>query len=529
MTDIVRTSDAPTLWEKPSRVGIDKVRTTVCSFLDTATTSLGRATHYESREKQQEAELKAHADMLRFDRDLYALFLALPGLTDRSGQLGLKNLLGTPRNGQSTLLTAEMEGLVLQNLVDALPPHRVLKIFDAFRYGDKDAGIRKANNARTRKLILRTILDDNRLERWAVTYRTKLRRCLIHAWGERKAGIIKAILEKSRRNRKETGILRENIDKYVCNSRLPVKDVYECVAFVLRSERGRWTLPKLEAYQAAKVSIDQGKKLTPEVLEGIRSVFHKDTPKEKVLQLTKDSMTKGQRMATQRRAKEAGVEVEMNPMDYDAVRLYLYGFEMGFSTEITDALMRKAKESAKSFPIKYGYIGILVDQSKSMEGDKTQPLRPIATALATANMLGFTAQASKIEWTNKGTDGLVSKPYGDTDLSTGLIRLLEYNVEAVYVISDGYENAPAGRFAEVVKAARDMGMEIPIYHINPVYASKSEKGVRELASGLVPTLPVQNPNAMGITILRGLLEADTVRGINALIGLSMPRLTKGGK
>src|SRR5271170_704316 len=84
-------------WSLPGLVTPAEAGRIVVSFLDAATTSLGRATHYNSREEQQRAELLAHDALLWLDRGLYAVLLALPGVTDRARQVGLKNLLGSPR------------------------------------------------------------------------------------------------------------------------------------------------------------------------------------------------------------------------------------------------------------------------------------------------------------------------------------------------------------------------------------------------------------------------------------------------
>jgi hypothetical protein len=109
---------------------------------------------------------------------------------------------------------------------------------------------------------------------------------------------------------------------------------------------------------------------------------------------------------------------------------------------------------------------------------------------------------------------------GATSLAGALLDAVATDPEAVFVLSDGYENRPAGRFAEVVSALRAMKIETPIFHLNPVFAAES-KGVRSLG---VATMPAASPEALGITFVRGMLEADPRRGIDALIALASPRL-----
>jgi hypothetical protein len=302
---------AQSAWSVPSVVTPAEAGRIVVSFLDAAATSLGRATHYNSRDEQQKAEMLAHDALLWLDRDLYAVLLALSGLTDRARQVGVRNLLSTPRDGRTGLLDEVMERRLLARLVESLPTPRALKLFESLRVGSVEDGIRKANNARTRKLILRTILGSPRLELWAVKYRSKLSRALTHAWGARTTGILRSILGKEDvlRTPRERAILRREIDRFGGPDR---EKVDLCVAFVL-GHPGR-ELPLLAAYELAKADLAAGEKLPPEVLEGIRSVYHKGVPKEEVTRITAGSLTRAQRMTTQKRAEAAGADVRMDPM-----------------------------------------------------------------------------------------------------------------------------------------------------------------------------------------------------------------------
>lgn len=504
-------------WSPPANVRPGDAGRIVASFVDAAATALGRATHYNSRDEQQKAELAAHAGLLDLDRALYALLLTLPGVLDRARQVGIKNLLATPQ-GSASRVDPLVERRTLGALLDELPPQRLFKLFEALQVGSPEEGLRKANNARTRKLVLRTILGSERIELWAIKYRSKMRAALTHAWGVRMSSILRAILAKDDAawTSKERSILHQEIDRHVS---FDLARAYACVGFVL-GNRNRMGYPLLASFEAAKSDISAGQRLPLEVLEGIRSAYHKATPKDEVLRLTAHTLTRGQRIRVQRQAEEAKVDVRMDPADYDAVRLYVYAFEMGHSEEITRALRDKARKAAQAFPARYGSIGILVDASASMLGSGEQRLRPMATALALRDVIAQLGRTRTVYagHTPAAGDDLLVRPSGDTSLAEGLMDLLEDAPEAVFVLSDGYENRPAGRFAEVVTELRGLGIETPIYHLNPVFAAESG-GVRELAPGLVPTLPAQRPESLGLSFLRGMLEADPIRGINALIGL----------
>lgn len=526
---LTRTGAELELWTPPAGLAEKDVGRAVCSFLDTATTSFGRATHYNSRLEQQKAELAAHEALMDMSRDVYSVLLALPGVTDRSVQVGMKRLLSTPRNGVSEFLSPANEREILYHMIQALPAQRMLKLLDAFRIGSEELNLKRANNARTRKLILRTVLTSPRLQLWAVKYRTKVSRALIHAWGRRLASIIREILKRDQRlwSAKEQGIVGQHVLRYAKENGTTA---LECVQFVF-GVRDRLTLPLLKAYEGAKNDLTAGKKLPPEVLEGIRSTFHSSVPKEEILKLTKNAMSQGQRMAVQKRAKAAGVEVEWDPMTQDAVKLYLYAFECGLTDpRVVEAMQTKAKKAAEMFPAHYNRVGIVVDASRSMIGDEeTQPLRPMATALAMRDMLMHVGEHGTVSYCGGDLgegplhETTLVGPMGDTALADSFVSVLntEEMPDAVFVISDGYENAPAGRFAEVLDQVRQLGIDTPVYHLNPVFAAETGR-VKELAPNEgVPTLPVQKPAQLGTTFLRGLIEAEPLRGINALLRMAL--------
>lgn len=519
-TDTLHASSAPA-WSLPDRVTPAEAGAIVASFLDAAATSMGRSTHYDTREEQESAERSAHGALLALDRDLYALLLTLPGVTDRARMGGVKNLLSIPRDERSRPIDALAERRLLRGVVGELPAQRTFKLFGGLRAGSPEEGIRKANNARTRKLVLATILSSPRIELWAVKYRARMRAALTHAWGQRTTSVVRSILAKADASwsAKERSIVRKEIDRFAA----PYKErAYECVGFVLGNENRR-SLPLIAAFAAAKRDLAAGKRLPPEVLEGIRSVYHKGAPKEDVLRITAESLTRGQRLSVQTRARDASVEVKMDPADYDPVRLYVHAFEAGMSPEIARALLDKAEKAAAGFPVRYGAIGVLVDASASMLGGFDQRLRPMAAVLALRDMLRHVGR-SRVVYAGgamSAADSMLVCPSGDTSLAEGLVDLLADAPEAIFVLSDGYENRPRGRFAEVVRELRAMGIETPIYHLNPVFAAES-KGVRELAPGQVPTLPADRPEALGISFLRAMLVADPVRGITTLVRLALP-------
>ncbi len=557
MNSITRIDD---VW---SIVGVEPARIAddVCAFLDVSTTSFGRATHYNSRDKQLQAEAAVHGRLFDISRDLYQILLSLPGTTDRARQIGMSALLGSKQNGKECLLTGTMERRVLESFVKSLPSQRMLKLFDAFRGFGNEFGAKKSNNARTRKLILRTILNSPRLELWTIKYRSKLQRILSHAWGRSLGSAIGAVAAKKRRNDKEKSMLRKHVFSYLGSNGGKVEvvnlnHVLQCIAF-LYGERDRISddMKLLQSFINAKTNISDGLKLPAEIIEGIRSTYHKNVSASELLKMRADVggiRTRYEKRVVQKRVKEAGGKVEMNPLDYDAVELYIYAFEVGADSEILKALDKKAKDAANLLPVSYDKLAIIVDASKSMEGSKEQPMRPLATTLSIRDML----QKSAIETRTLYCGGLIKdtcpsdmdmrsgfdaemrivKPAYETELAQLLLDALVYEPDAVYVISDGYENSPAGRFGDVLRKAREIGIDVPVIHCNPVFASETGS-VRALCEGIekVTTLPVRSPMAMGSGIIRGLIESDPRRGLNSILRIALTGdsplaglLTEGG-
>jgi hypothetical protein len=292
------------------------------------------------------------------------------------------------------------------------------------------------------------------------------------------------------------------------------------VGFVLGNEAGL-TLPLLRSYAEAKKSLESGRDLPYETLEGLRSTYHPQRANAEVLDLTRSQLTPGQRLAMQAKAERDGVSVDLDPDRYDPVRLYLYAFERGIEPGIEKALDRKAAEAATKFPVSFRRLGILVDASASMAGHGTQALRPMATALALRDVLAAGCQEASVRYCGGEKEGRLVRPSGDTSLAEPLVGLLSQSPDAVFILSDGYENAPAGRVAEVVDRIRSFGNETPIYQFSPVFAAESS-GVRALSPGDIPAVPINEPSGLTLALLRGMLFFEPVQAIRKLRDLALP-------
>lgn len=472
------------------------------AFLDVAGTGTGRATFYNTREEQAAAEAQAHEALFALSPEVYVALASLPGATDHARRVTIHTVL------------ARTARVPIDHLVHALPPQRLFRLFDRLRE-------QRVNNARTRRVILRSILDSDRLELWSVKYRRKMARALRHALGRRRASVLAAILAKTDRTARERAMLARELERH---SRLPAPVVHECVAFAFGKETGL-TLDLPRRYRAAKRDLAAAAGLPPEVIEGLRSTYHRDVESAAVLRLSRDSMTSGQRLRVQARAERVGVHVDFDPRRHGPVELYVYAYERGLSAEIEQALDEKAAELAARLPFLYARVGILLDGSASMAGHATQALRPMAAALATRDVLMAAADEAVVHVSSGRAGKRLVHPAGDTSLAAGLVALLRHGCDAVFVLTDGYENAPAGRFAATMDRVRELDIATPVYQVSPVFGAEAA-GLRRLAPDHVPALPVARPEAFGLALLRGLFDADPLPALEAVQRLLPKRKEK---
>ncbi len=504
----------------------EEARAAILSFMDTLAVSTGRETFYNSKEEQEKAEAAAHDAVWGLNRGLYGAMLALPAASDRSAQLGLARLLDNPRaNDDPSFLTWDEESRLVALLASRIPPQRLFKMFVQFAE-------KRINNKRTRNLILRSILGAGaKLPLWVVKYRSKVRAALRHALGSGVANGVAVMTGAVDPVGSGSARMYRYIDRYIPAGAVK-DDVYQCVAYALGAERpGGWTVPILAATTAARTDLAAAAILPVEVLEGFRSQYHKALPHARVLEIAKaaDTMTEKQKMQGQRAAKAAGVELTFDPAQADLTKLYVYALETGAMTpEVREAIRAKARRLGRSFPVRYRRIGVVLDASESMAGTKTQKWGPLAFSLAMRDVLIASAtEAGVCETTGGGPhpadpEGMLLKPEGDTSLAMALVKVLRTNPDAVYVLTDGYENAPAGRVDEILRQVRALGIKTPVYQVTSVTGAEAA-GVRRLSAEAAP-MPVSRPEAIGLGVVRAALTADVEGGIAGLLAVARPQL-----
>jgi hypothetical protein len=134
----------------------------------------------------------------------------------------------------------------------------------------------------------------------------------------------------------------------------------------------------------------------------------------------------------------------------------------------------------------------VLDDSYSTVGSTAKRQRPLAVALAAHYLLAELASDFTGLWLHHRGDPLLVHPIGATGLGDRLVDALELRPDRVVVVTDGWDNAPVGLAAEVLRvwqSTLDDG-RTEIVHLNPVYDDDTF-AVRGLAPG-VATVGVRN-------------------------------------
>lgn len=488
-------------------------------------TDMNRATHYNTIEELEAARLTIHKELFEVDRSVYGCIACLPGTTDYTKMVAVNRLLGitwNPGRGYNwvtPILTMGHERMIIDHLVSTLPANRMLTLFASFEHS-------QINNARMRNTVLPFILNSNNLGWWAVKYRNKLKTILSHCWGKKMTSVIKTILGKDAKNQKEIDILYSLILNHLTfTDRNDV--VLECISFVLTAiPQHAYTQKLFKDFYGAKTDFSRAAGLPKEVIEGIRSTYHPTITKAETLKVAEKSMTVKEKRLVQNQATKAGVKVKWSAMAQPLVELLIYGFKMGFNSEIVEAVHYKASKAAEALPFSYKRVGIICDDSFSMSGSDEQKQRALAVTYATVEMLKNVGEANILATTSKRHMSITNKPAGETNLAKCLISVLKNEPDVIFVVSDGYENAPEGRFGEVLKIARDkLKLSIPIYHFNPVSAAESKTALKRLSDSVAIT-PVSDPEKMGLSLFKTIMCNDPKQGIIELFNRLLPELEK---
>ncbi|MFJ5776871.1 hypothetical protein [Streptomyces sp. NPDC093094] len=423
----------------------------VLLFVNAAITSTGQREFHDDAGEQRLSLDFLHAYMLGNYRDLYAGVLALD-INDHNAALIVRRLLET--SGEATAGQRRSEGRLIAARLATLPPQRVYGLFDALRR----AGV---NNRRTRAIMRDWLSARPDLAFDAVKYRGALKRALRHA------------------------------------HLTPAGEELGAFLFAPRT-RTRYATPLLETWRRAhheQVAL-YGLPLT--VAEGFAA--RHGIRRDAFLERMAPRMTRLETLRLQESAQRhgiTGVPADLTRMPLTRLATYVLALpvedRVRRRAELTRALESAAGRVAGAHRGSWGRVTAVLDDSFSAFGSVHKRRRPLAVALACHHLLAALAGDYTALWTSGRTDALLAHPYGPTPLGRRILDALDTEPARLVIVSDGWDNAPPGLAAEVLRVWRtrlDPGRRTGVVHLNPVYDAAGFD-VRRL-SPAVPTAGVRD-------------------------------------
>jgi hypothetical protein len=507
------------------------VKQSLIDGLTIASGSKSSATYYHSKDEQMKAIQGQIKNLYKLSKELPLIIASQKGATGRFvSEVLLNEFKNTLRGGACNIvnpidwydngLSDKAVLSALNNLGENGLPY-VLRLFI-------DLKNEKVNNERTRKIMLGFIWGQANLEFYSMKYRNKIAEVLRHAYGVKKTSILLSIAQKQINingatllgSEKEMSIVNECILKYFNGDSIKA---FKLLLFLFKKDSGvaynATEFPLLSEYQKAKIDITGIKNVPEEVLLGLissvkhpqyHSMWSTDIQKEatkalirKNVEVTSVNQQVRQTKSTAKLGVEKTVDLEKAT---DFLALYKTGYENGFTDEIRSAIVKLAQKK-KIQGFFYQNIGVIVDKSVSMTGDKNESKN---TPMAIADFTALVLTASAKESNRVNTRGEI------TDLATSFIDLLKEEnslkpYDAIFILTDGYENAYDGLTNEVISIWKaESGRNIPMFQISPITSAEMGANVRKLGEGVV-TMAINNPVALQPQINARLLEIDTKR------------------
>lgn len=462
-----------------------------------------RASYYHSRAEQVEAVEASIEKLFAVSRELPLLCATLPGASGffvseallyefAATSLGGRNLIISPKDWKDERFSDVLIERAFEVLQTSGTPY-VLRCLEGLRK-------RKINNARARRHGLKLILGQRNLEYLAVKYRTKLRSILTHLWGRARA---RALIEALEADSLLSAAQRALVDVHLL-AYCPDKTVGELHAilgyvFGVPDPFGRHFDPEdtpiLTAALKAREDVFHAEaKLVPvEVLEGLISTpahpqhasawatkAQRDETRKRIRERDETS-TATRKVRELRSDKALNVSRETHAEDADPLVLLktAYTYEHRENAEdaaLFELLHTQAKQAfaRHAFPLAWDNVVIIWDKSKSMAGSAEALNTPRALTEALAlTLIEASAQPVRVY----PVQGL------GTNYAEALVAALRDSVpDALFVLGDGYENAPfEGAFAQTLALARVRGFTAPVFHIAPLGSAEAGARSRALA------------------------------------------------
>lgn len=501
------------------------IRKNLIEGMTIASGAKSSATYYHSKEEQTQAIKRNVKKLYELSKELPLIVASQKGVTGKFISEVLLNEFKNTQGGGACNIVNPIdwydEGIGDKALLSALYNLNengityVLRLFVEMKN-------EKINNERARKIILGFLLGHPNLEFYALKYRNKIAEILQHVYGVKKKSVLLSIAKKYVQSGvyesdKEMNIASENLLKY---TNFDDVKIFKLLLFIFKEDKGitylKRDFPVLFEFKKAKTDITSVTKVPEEVLIGL--ISNKNHPQYEELwstelkrKTTKAMLRKNtevtsvnQQVRQTKSTAKLGVEKDVDVKKAsDYLALYKTGYENGWTDELREAIDELA-EKKKISNFFYENIGIILDDSNSMTGHKQQSKNtPKAVAHFTSKVLKKSAENVTIEKTDDEA----------TDLASAFVELLKKgdNYDAIFVLTDGYENSYEGLFNEVLTAyLSETNKNVPVFQISPITGAEMGGNIRDLGENVVK-MSINDPVAIQLQINARLLEIDTAR------------------
>lgn len=421
--------------ERKKGVQLTKQRK-ILDFVSGAFTATAQTEFYNTKEEQRDGILAAHQPVLDDFREFYALVL-LSNINDLNKQIIIYNLLRSGKEIDSDVKRKENE-LIYQAL-KAMPPQRAYKTFKMLRH-------LKVNNARTRWLAEKFLSSRPNIHFEVVKYKKTIKELVVH-----------------------NHVFVE--DSEVFDFLFDKKKEFENELF--------------NTYVKAKTDVNAVYKLPYTVAEGFAQLHN--IPRDQFLKKIKNNMTDGEKLRLQNTAKKEGVKIEADWTKMDLVQMFKYLRTVDRVTAKHKQVIEKAAEKiAGSMFVEFNKVRVVLDNSGSAYASDEKKYHPIAVGQAVSEVLKLRANDFEEILINGTRRGVLAPVGGSTNLGSAVIKALKDKPDLLVIISDGYENEPAGMTAQIINTYRsriDKDGNTKVFHINPVFAAEAET-TRKLADSI---------------------------------------------
>lgn len=412
---------------------------------------------YSSSSQQSLSVEFLHLYMLYNYRRVYSRFLATT-INDFNKTKIVENLLT-----EGSLVEAEArdeENSLIGAAVDALPPQRVYRLFGAL-------ADRRVNNRRTRAVMKRFVAGRNH-QFDAVKYRRKLRAVSRHA-------------------------------------HLNFPDETHRFLFPKLSDNEPYEAEIFETFRQAQYSNEALYQLPFTVAQGLAERKGID---QALLLKKSQNMTSTERLKYQNVASKNEVELAVDLNRVGLTRLAIYICSLSLSErkdryqELHAAMKSAAKRTYSSSPYRMGSVVAVLDRSFSTISSYQKRNRPLGLALAISYLLAEVAEELHCIWTPAWVNASLDiRSFGQTNLARPVLAALKRKPDSVIIVSDGFENAPAGLVGQVVDTFIDScegGAATSFVHLNPVFDSEDfePKGL----GSAVPTVGIRNAEDLATSL-----------------------------